>query len=98
MLRKFEYYIDMNGDYGDNIEFEYEISDEQNEMIEAAIEDGCTTLDEVDGLEDLCEAITKELQETEEESLRENEIWTEDEEEEYDTTDPFEVFDLYILL
>jgi hypothetical protein len=38
------------------------------------------------------------LQETEEESLRENEIWTEDEEEEYDTTDPFEVFDLYILL
>jgi hypothetical protein len=98
MLRKFEYYIDMGRDYGDNIEFEYEISDEQNEMIEAAIEDGCTTLDEVDGLEDLCEAITKELQETEEESLRENEIWTEDEEEEYDTTDPFEVFDLYILL
>jgi hypothetical protein len=88
----------MNGDYGDNIEFEYEISEEQHEMIEAAIEDGCTRLDEVKGLEELYKAITKELQEAEEESLRENEIWTEDEEEEYDTTDPFEVFDLYILL
>lgn len=98
MKRNFEYYIDMNGDYGDNIEFEYEISDEQNEMIEAAIEIGCTRLDEVDGLEDLCETITNALKENEEESLRENGLWTEDDEEEYETSDPFDIYELVILI
>lgn len=98
LLYNFQYFLDMNGEYGDTVEFEYEISDEQNEAIEAAKEEGAEHLYEVDGLDDLLASITQEIEELERECLRDNEEWTEEMEEEYETDDPFEVFSVTVLL
>lgn len=98
MIYKFEYFLDMNGEYGDTVEFEYEISDEQNEAIEAAKEEGADHLSEVEGLDDLLAAITKEIEELERECLLENEGWTEEMAEEYEADDPFEIFSVTVLL
>ena len=96
VIYKFEYFLKASErDCGDNIEYEADVTDEQYRILAQAKENDVTHLDAIPALRDLCKKLTKEI---EEENMREYGDWTEEDEEEYETDNPFDIYTVVILL
>lgn len=99
VIYKFEYFLKASErDCGDNIEYEADVTDEQYRILAQAKENDVTHLDAIPALRDLCKKLTKEIEEIEEENMREYGDWTEEDEEEYETDNPFDIYTVVILL
>lgn len=99
MVYTFEYFLKApERDCGDNIEYEADVTDEQYRILAQAKENDVTHLDAIPALRNLCKKLTKEIEEIEEENMREYGDWTEEDEEEYETDNPFDIYSVVILL
>lgn len=98
MTYTFRYFVNFGGDYGDEIEFDQEITEEQYEIIESAKEEDITRLSDIPKLSDLCEQLQAEMEEIEKECMVENGDWDDNLADEYETDNPFDIFNLIILI
>lgn len=84
------------GDWGDEIDYESEVSDEEYKILKELSDEGEYSLEDVEELGDLLKRLVAEIESIERECFDANEMWTEDDKEAYGTDNPFDVFDVHV--